>query len=279
MTKGRVLRSAGVALMAAALAGWHTNTSAQPAGLGIIRGQVHLTGKPPGNAIVRMGVDPMCATVNAGKRVLQEAVMTTPDGDLANVFVSLQGKFPAVAVPSEPVTIDQRGCVYVPRMAGARVGQTLQVRNSDPLLHNVHTVSTAGNEFNVGQPVAGMVYQFRLKGEETVLRLKCDIHRWMTAYVGVVTHPYFAVTGRAGMFEIKNVPAGNYTIRAWHERYGEVSQSVSVKPGTTTTLNLAYSGTEKAPTAGVQDLSVPSGLQGSMHAALIPLSGQPSAHP
>src|SRR3972149_7731678 len=181
MTNGRILRSTSVALVAAALSSWHVGAAAQSANLGTIKGQVRLSGKVPGNAVIRMGVDPMCVKVNAGKRVIQEAVVTSADGGLANVFVSLQGKFAPVPAPSEPVTIDQRGRVYTPRMVGARVGQTLQIRNSDMLLHNVHTVSAGGNTFNIGQPLAGMVYQFRLKDEEIVLRLKCDIHRWMAS--------------------------------------------------------------------------------------------------
>lgn len=191
-----------------------------------------------------MGVDPMCAAINKGKRVLQEIVVTSAEGDLANVFVTVQGTFPRVPVPPEPVTIDQVGCIYTPRVVGARVGQTLQVRNSDRLLHNVHSLS-ASNSFNIGQPLAGMVYQFRLKDEENMLPLKCDVHRWMTTYIGVVSHPYFAVSGGGGTFEIANVPVGTYTIKTWHERYGNLTQPVRVRSGATTTVNFAYTGAEK----------------------------------
>src|SRR6185503_3894536 len=123
------------------------------------------------------------------------------------------------------------------------------VRNSDSLLHNVHSVSAKRNGFNVGQPMAGMTYKFQLKDEEIMLRLSCDVHRWMTAYIGVVSHPYFAVSGNEGMFEIANVPAGNYTIQAWHELYGDLTQQVRVSPGATTTIGIAYTGSEKAPAA------------------------------
>src|SRR5215470_233356 len=98
---------------------------------GTIKGHVHLTGKLPGNPIIRMGMDPMCAKINAGKRVIQEYVVASLDGSLANVFVRLQGNFPQTPVPSQPVTIDQRGCIYTPRVVGLRVGQTLQFKNSD----------------------------------------------------------------------------------------------------------------------------------------------------
>ena len=122
-----------------------------------------------------------------------------------------------------PVIVDdvERGIADVaalpvvapPRVVGTQVGQTLQVRNSDPMLHNVHSLSTGTNGFNVGQPSAGMVYTVQLKQEEIMLRLKCDVHRWMTAYIGVVSHPYFAVSGTGGTFEIANVPVGTYTIQ------------------------------------------------------------------
>jgi plastocyanin len=134
--------------------------------------------------------------INRGKQVVQENVLASLDGSLANVFVRLQGTFAPTPVPNEPVTIDQRGCVYVPRVMGIRVGQTLQVRNDDELLHNVHSLSVKSNTFNVSEPKAGMVQQFKMKDEEVMLRIKCDVHSWMTTYVGVVSNPYFAVRTR-----------------------------------------------------------------------------------
>ena len=245
--KGRVLHSLTVALVAVAWASGYVSTAAQSASLGTIKGHVRLTGRRPGNRVIRMGVDPMCVTINAGKRVLQETVVTTADGSLANVFVRLEGSFPETPVPTEPAVIDQRGCIYRPRVVGVRVGQTLLIRNSDALFHNVHSLSTGSNGFNVGQPVAGMVNQFRLKDEELMLRLACDVHRWMTAHVGVVSHPYFAVSGSDGTFEIGNVPVGTYTVQTWHERYGDLTQPVRVRPGAATTVNVAYTGAEQAP--------------------------------
>ena len=106
--------------------------------------------------------------------------------------------------------LDQRGCIYTPRVLGARVGQTLQIKNSDEVLHNLHSLSPKANAFNVSQPKAGMTYEVKLKDEDAMLRLKCDIHGWMTAYVGVVNHPYFAVSGANGEFEIRDVPAGSH---------------------------------------------------------------------
>jgi plastocyanin len=235
-----------VALIAvAAAAADGIDPTAQTAKRGAIKGHVKLSEKPPGNPIIRMGMDPMCAKLNAGKRTVQETVVASADGSLANVFVKLQGSFPSSPVPAEPVVIDQRACIYTPRVIGARVGQILRVRNSDELHHNIHSLSARGNGFNVSQPKAGMVQEFRLKDEEIMLRVTCDVHRWMTAFVGVVNHPYFGTSGADGTFAISNVPAGTYTIQTWHERYGTLSQTVRVSAGATSTVDFAYTGSEK----------------------------------
>jgi len=214
---------------------------------GTIKGHIHLGGKLPGNSVIRMGKDPKCSEMNKGKQVVQEAVKATIDGSLADVFVRLEGAFSATPVPKTPVTIDQRSCVYSPRVLGVRVGQTLEIRNDDNLLHNVHSVSNHDNQFNVAQVKAGVVDSFKMKNEEIMLRVGCDVHSWMTAYVGVVTNPYFAVSDATGSFEIKNVPPGTYTIDAWHERFGPLKKSVKVTAGGTVTVELNYTGTEAKP--------------------------------
>jgi hypothetical protein len=99
-----------------------------------------------------------------------------------------------------------------------------------------------------------MVQQFRLTDEEVMLRVKCDIHSWMTAYVGVVSHPYFAVSGLAGTFEIDNVPAGNRTVQAWQERYGPITKTVRVQAGSTTTVDFVYTGTERPMAGSVREV-------------------------
>jgi len=214
---------------------------------GTIKGHVHLGGKLPGNSVIRMGKDPKCSEMNKGKQVVQETVKATIDGSLADVFVRLEGAFPSTPVPKTPVTIDQRSCVYSPRVVGVRVGQALEIRNDDNLLHNVHSVTNHDNQFNFGQAKAGVVDSFKMKNEEVMMRLGCDVHSWMTAYVGVVTNPYFAVSDAAGSFEIRNVPPGTYTIDAWHERFGPIKKSVKVTAGATATVEFSYTGTEGKP--------------------------------
>ena len=225
-------------IVAAADAVAQTNT-------GTIKGHVRLTGKLPGNPIIRMGMDPMCSKMNSGKRVVQQYVVATIDGSLANVFVRLKGNVPQTPVPTQPVVIDQQACVYTPRVVGARVGQTVQVKNSDMLLHNVDGLSGKNNGFNIAQPRAGLVYEFKPKNEEIMLHLKCDVHNWMNAYVGIVTNPYFSVSNTMGTFEIDRVPPGTYMLEAWHERFGVVSKPVTVKAGAVATLDFDYASNEK----------------------------------
>jgi len=227
--------------------------AAAQANTGTIKGHVRLTGKLPGNPVIRMGMDPMCSRMNTGKRILQEYVAATADGSLANVFVRLQGNVPQTPVSTQPATIDQRGCLFIPRVVGVRVGQVLQIKNSDSFLHNAHGLSGKDNSFNAGQPTAGNVYQFKPKNEEVMLHLTCDIHKWMNAYIGIVTNPYFAVSDMTGTFQIDKVPAGTYTLQGWHERFGPVTKTVTVKAGAVATVDFTYTGEEK-PAAAVREL-------------------------
>ena len=141
----------------------------------------------------------------------------------------------------------------MPRVVGVRLGQVLQIKNSDSFLHNAHGLSGKDNGFNVGQPTAGNVFQFKPRNEEVMLHLKCDIHNWMNAYIGIVTNPYFAVSDTAGTFQIDKVPAGTYTLQAWHERFGPITKTVTVKAGAVATVDFTYTGEEK-PAAAVREL-------------------------
>jgi hypothetical protein len=135
--------------------------------------------------------------------------------------------------------------MYTPRVIGVRVGQTLEVRNGDPIAHSVHSVSKLGNSFDVTMPYGGALFSFKPKQEEVMLRVSCDLHKWMTTYVGVVTNPYFAVSGQGGAFEIDKVPPGTYKIEAWQEAYGVVTKTVKVTAGGTATADFTYSGSER----------------------------------
>lgn len=243
-----------VALTVAVAVGTGDARAGQGSTRGAIKGHIQLDGKRPANPLVRMGMDPKCAALNSGRRVFQEEVVARADGSLANVFVRVAGSLTSPPVRAEPVVIDQRGCVYAPRVVGVRAGQVLQFRNSDPLLHNLHGVSARGNGFNVSQPTAGIVREFRLKDDEVMLRVICDVHRWMRAFVGVVSHPYFAVSDTAGNFAIADVPVGTHTLQVWHERYGVLTKTVRVTVGATSVVDFAYMGSEKPSASAVRDL-------------------------
>ena len=198
---------------------------------GSVAGTVRLSGKAPANPPVALAAD--CVKL-AGHRLLQDEVVVGPDGGLANVFVQLQGEGltgAAGPVPTDVVVIEQKGCAYRPRMTGARAGQTLRIVNADAALHNVHSVSAAGLDFNVAQPAAGMKFDFKLAAEQKMLRLSCDVHPWMRAFVGVVGHPWFAVTGEDGRFKLAGVPPGRYDLVLWHERFGTLRKPVSIAAG------------------------------------------------
>ena len=227
------------------------------AGGGTIVGHLHYMGPTPVNPIIRMGADPRCNKLYVGKRPTAPTFVVGADGAMANVFVHVEGSFPNAPAPTAPVVLDQKDCMYQPRVLGARIGQTLQVKNSDDTGHNVHSLSTAGNALNTSQPAKGMVFEYKLKSGE-ILHIKCDIHSWMNSYIAIVDDPYYAVTGTDGTFTIANVPAGKQTIRAWHEVMGPQSQTVDVQAGKTTTVDFTFMpGQKPAAAAPVHELIIP----------------------
>ena len=139
--------------------------------------------------------------------------------------------FPA---PPEPVTIDQLGCQYHPHVFGIQVGQTLQILNSDNTLHNIHSLAEKNKQFNLGMPIQGMKLTKKFDQPEVMTKLKCDVHPWMHAYIGVLPHPFYGTTGEDGTFEIKELPPGEYTLEALHEKYGTQTQKVTVGEGSQT---------------------------------------------
>lgn len=204
---------------------------------GAVKGTVTYAG-PDTDEPVRMDGDPNCATLNPEPG--DENRIAVRDGRLANVFVhvksGLEGrKYP---VPAEAKELDQQGCEYQPRVLGIMVGQALRVRNSDTTFHNVHAVPAKNPETNDPQPMPDMVLERRFLEPEVMVPFKCDVHPWMSAWVGVVEHPYYAVTGEDGAFEIGNLPPGTYTLEAWHETLGTATRQVAVAPAQT--LEVAF---------------------------------------
>lgn len=201
--------------------------AAAPADAATITGLVKLEGTPPAMPPIPMGADPSCTAAHPTP-VTAEDVIVGPDGSLANVFVYVKDYNGPAPAPSGPALLDQEGCQYKPHVSGVQVGQTLNIKNSDPTLHNVHATPTINKEFNIGQPVQGMVTEKVFDKPEVMVRFKCDVHGWMNSYVGVLPHPYFGTSSTAGAFTIANLPPGTYTIEAWHEKFGTQQQQVTV---------------------------------------------------
>jgi plastocyanin len=246
MIKRAALSTAGCGALLIALAASTSPVTGQSGGT--VVGHVHYMGPTPVTPIIRMGADPRCNKLYAGKRPTLPTFVVGADGAMANVLVDIEGSFPATPVPTTPVVLNQKDCMYEPRVLGARIGQTLQVTNQDPTVHNVHSLSKAGNDFNTTQLIKGPPFEYKLKAGE-ILRVTCDNHTWMTAYIAVVDNPYFAVTTADGSFTIANVPAGKQTIRVWHEVMGWRTQTIDVQAGKSTTVDFTYMPAQK-PAAG-----------------------------
>jgi plastocyanin len=198
------------------------------AAAGDVTGKVSFSGNAPKPARIMMNADPVCVKQHKTPVVGEEVVVNT-NGTLKNVLVYVKEglgsrKFDP---PAGKLEFDQKGCQYNPHVLGIQVGQELEIVNGDPTLHNVHSLSKENAQFNVAQPKQGMRLTKKFDKPE-VFKVKCEVHTWMGAYIGVFSHPYFAVTSDDGSFRLKNLPAGDYTIEAWHEKYGTQTMKVKV---------------------------------------------------
>ncbi len=195
----------------------------------VISGKTLFEGTAPAAEKIKADADPKCQAIHPDG-IAPDEVIVNSNGTLKNVFVyvkeGLSGKtFPA---PKGAVVFDQHGCQYNPKVFGIQVNQPLEIVNSDDTLHNVHSLSTNSTQFNLGMPIKGMKLKKTFTKPEVMVKIKCEVHPWMRAYAGVLDHPFFAVTGDDGSFEIKNLPPGSYVIEAWHEKYGSQTQKVTV---------------------------------------------------
>ncbi len=212
-------------------------TSAVTVSAGDITGKINLKGTPPPERALPL--DPACGASfkknNPGGKPTTR-FFASKDGGLGDVFISVKGVKGKGKAPSGDLAIDQRGCEYLPYVSACQTGQTITVKNSDPVLHNIHpTPRVAGNpEKNLAQLPNGPVLKFSYKNAEEFLRFKCDVHPWMFAYVNVVDHSYFAVSAEDGSYTIKDVPDGTYTVVAKHRKADPVENKVTVKGGKVT---------------------------------------------
>jgi plastocyanin len=242
MTKGPSTRGTGNRWWPAAalvvVLGWPGIAAAAST----ITGTVVFAGKAPVLRPIAMDAEPVCAKKHSGP-VPNEALVLGNGNTMGNILVWVSkgltaGKtWPA---PKTPVTLDQNGCIYNPHVMGIMVGQTYRILNSDGILHNIHTLPMVNPAFNRGQPATVKEMTTTFPKPENVFHIKCDVHPWMSAYIGVYTHPFFSVTGTDGKFTIAGLDPGTYEITAWHERLGMQTASVTVAANETKTQGFKF---------------------------------------
>lgn len=201
---------------------------------GSIRGTIRASGAVPAAKAPDFKSDAFCAKNGA----TQEDPVIVKDGKLANAVVRILDGAAQVTPPADAVNVDQTGCVYKPRIQGAIAGQKVQVRNGDATLHNVHGFAGPKTLFNQAQPPKSAPLNKPIATAD-VLKLKCDVHSWMTAFVVFSKGP-FGVSATDGTFEIKDLPAGKYKIEAWHEKLGAKTLEIVVEDGKTATADFEF---------------------------------------
>ncbi|HZX64251.1 MAG: carboxypeptidase regulatory-like domain-containing protein [Myxococcales bacterium] len=202
---------------------------------GSITGVVNYSGPAPKQDKIDRKADPVCSKSDS----FDDSVLLSKDGKaLQNVVLRLKNG-PAGTAPAGPVTVDQDGCLYKPRVQGAVAGQKIEIRNADATLHNVHGYQGPKTVFNQAQPPKTAPIS-KAVTDPDVVKLKCDVHSWMVSYVVFSKNPYFATSGADGRFEIKDVPPGKYTVEAWHEKLGTKTAEVTVEEGKAADLPVAF---------------------------------------
>ena len=209
---------------------------------GNVTGKISFAGAKVTPTMIKMNADQKCMKIHGGKDVASEQMVVNANKTLRYVFVyvkkGLEGKkFPAL---NSKVTLDQAGCTYHPHVIGMMTKQPLEITNSDPTLHNIHALPKNSSQFNIAQPNKGMKMTKTFDKPEVMVKVKCEVHGWMAAYIGVLDHPFFAVSDDQGKFEIKNLPPGEYDLEAWQEKLGTQTMHVSVGASDTKTVDFSF---------------------------------------
>jgi len=219
---------------------------AQDVGASSIAGTVTFDGKVPALRPLGMEAEPVCHEMHSGKPVPNEMLVLGSGNTMGNIMVWVSKGLPAGKTwpaPQTPVVLDQKGCQYVPHVMGIMVGQTYRILNSDGILHNIHTLPKINPSLNRGQPATVEEMTTTFPKPEGMFQIKCDVHPWMSAYMGVFTHPFFSVTGTDGKYTISGLAPGTYEITAWHEKLGTQTASITVGANDTKTQNFKFTTT------------------------------------
>lgn len=202
---------------------------------GDVTGKVTFTDGPQKRRKIAMAADPVCASKHTGD-VLSDALLVGEGNAMQNVFVYVSAGLDGETydVPAEPAVLDQAGCVYSPRVLGVMAGQKIKILNNDGTLHNVHPKPKVNKEFNMAMPKFMKVKEVSLDQPEVMIPVKCDVHPWMSGHIGVLSHPFYSVTAADGSFSLAGLPAGTYTVTAWHEIFGTKAQEVTAGEGAAT---------------------------------------------
>lgn len=214
---------------------------------GSVTGTITLAGAPKAEK-VPMEADPKCLSLNDGKPVLRDDVVVGKDGGLRDVVIyvkqGLPAKLPASAETPAALVLDQKGCMFHPKVVALQVNQPLRIKNADPTAHNTRSLSKSNGSFNVNAPrVMELPKPIVFTKPELGVKIKCDIHRWMLSYVHVFDHPYFAVSDDSGNFRIQGLPPGEYVLEARHEspKVGVKTAKITVKEGAETKVGFPFS--------------------------------------
>jgi plastocyanin len=246
LSKKLVLQSSLTLLFAMFFAGSSRLKAAGPAptstGGATVRGVVKFEGAVPKPKLISMAADPSCAKQHSGA-VFSQEVVTDAKGDLQNVivFVSEGLGDRSFEAPAQAAVIEQKGCLYQPHVLAVRANQPLQVVNDDPTSHNIHPTPANNREWNKAEP-PGTSVQDSFAREEIAIPVRCNVHPWMRGYIAVFKHPYFAVTGKDGSFDLSSLPPGTYTIKAWHEKFGTSTQTVTIGANETKEISFVFKG-------------------------------------
>jgi plastocyanin len=208
-----------------------------------VTGTVTFAGKAPVLRPIDMNAEPVCAKKHGGKPAPNEALVLGTGNTMGNILLWVSKGLPAGKTwpaPKTPVVLDQDGCVYKPHVMGIMVGQAYRILNSDGILHNIHTLPMVNRTFNRGMPGNVKEATTTFDKPENVFHIKCDVHPWMSAYIGVYSHPFYSVTGTDGKFTISGLDAGTYEITAWHEKLGTQTASITVAASDTKTQDFKF---------------------------------------